>query len=125
MLPICSTRGGLVLRYAHDFNERGICHDCGAEAEIRVDMLTLWRASILIEEPAHRRQAPRARVNGHSSARLSDETDRHIREMLEAGAGINRTARECDVSRQAVRRRVELLFPRALRRAARKSRRFR
>lgn len=105
MLPACSTREGLVLRYSHDF-ERGSCRHCGATEEVRTDMLTLWRASIASAEPE---PAPRlvAHVNGKGSARIDDATDARIRAFLDAGRGINYTARECNVSRQAVRRRAE------------------
>jgi hypothetical protein len=111
MIPLCSRADGLVLRANHQFVD-ACCRFCGAPEEVRVDMLALWRAMISTQEPE---PPERPRVNGHNGhngngchtgARLPEATEERIREMLEEGAGIKRTAREVGVSRQAVRRRV-------------------
>lgn len=85
-------------------------------------MLELWRQAVADSPSSHwvpparmrrspipqaARKATRRRHVPVTGARLSPEVDRQIRDMLADGSGINRTARECGVSRQAVRRRLE------------------
>jgi hypothetical protein len=115
MLPVCSRRDGLVLRNVHDFDSRGSCRNCGTTREPHVDELERWRAALAAsgvefrEVERHPVERPRQAQQGlqaHGTARLADDVDDRIREMLRAGVGIRKTARDCGVSRQAVTRRA-------------------